>query len=912
MDKSTNLNFYYNAKTQETKWDMPVSWRSRPRTVSTASSINVADWEEVTDPSSLKTYYYNTKTQETSWTNPAERLGGGWVAREDPNSKQMYYYNEKTQETSWTIPKRRLGQKEATKARRHEEGGIASQEEEDGEKVGNTGEEGVGEVGGRGEGEQGRGVVGSKNRKRKQPVDPSSSQEAPTKKKNWDAHLDEVSGKHFYVNRDTGEKTWTPPPITKEASIWRKAEDDQGQTYFYEISSLQTAWTVPPFGQLEQDTIYNPDKDIMLALSQNINMLFGFDKVHGEFTLQARSGVLLYQLLELACPGALDPRAMHTDLDEVLTKICDPAHEIDAETKEEVLQKVLENHRLVIGSIKRMGAQLSSLVVPTNLIGKDLFTSHDPEDLQRAAILEVVWEILKMHLMYNLSIFQCFPLVHLLRVDEKIQELEAEGESQKLVRWMTYHTQAALDQSDLVFTMFDAFGTDHYGFLFSLALTLSHLLAQGLPPSVQTVLETGSSDSALIDATVAYVLQNAATLGCQIYVTSETCVRSNDERLQEACAATLFNLSHGLPEANPLDDDEILEYERLEDDLESVCMHESILLKNWVNSLNIPLRSGVSEGVSQRKLRVWSPNKPHDSTNILFVHNVFVNLSDGVGLVHILARMAQASQSEVQVDWARLQGPFFKEANCEYALELGKALGLDLDSVSSQALAQLGPDAAVCNQAMLDMLTTMMIQFNLVKLNNSSFYRNHAEGHAFPTQTTVLNIANERIRMGAFSKKLRSMEAEKGTRTSVSFNEKPAVVSRGEATSPLPDQNVVRLKRSSLRNSWRKSNTSFEEGEDLISLTDASIKNCCYLLTLLDAVEPGQVKWTSVVPPQRIQMQADGLEKCESNSRYVVSLAIRMGCELFLDWSDIVDIDPSQVLILLASIIGMEGAPLVV
>jgi WW domain len=62
-------------------------------------------WICVSDPSTGKKYYYNSRTKETSWKKPAGFKEPDWIETQDPKSNRRYYYNRKTKETSWKKPK---------------------------------------------------------------------------------------------------------------------------------------------------------------------------------------------------------------------------------------------------------------------------------------------------------------------------------------------------------------------------------------------------------------------------------------------------------------------------------------------------------------------------------------------------------------------------------------------------------------------------------------------------------------------------------------------------------------------------------------------------------------------------------------------------------------------------------------
>jgi hypothetical protein len=85
----------------------------------------------------------------------------------------------------------------------------------------------------------------------------------------------------------------------------------------------------------------------------------------------------------------------------------------------------------------------------------------------------------------------------------------------------------------------------------------------------------------------------------------------------------------------------------------------------------------------------------------------------------------------------------------------------------------------------------------------------------------------------------------------------------------------------------------------IASFRDPVLQSGVVLLQLLHVLDPSAVDLAFVTP---------GLTPAQrqSNAKYALSVADKMGCSLFLVWEDLVDLQPRMVLVLLASLMYMD------
>jgi outer membrane protein assembly factor BamB len=301
-DEKIGHAVWENSQTKKLSWNAPN--RSELSNTGMRTGRRVLKWEQLVDESSGEFYYVNTSSGEISWTRPSEvasewfedqdkkaltdrseRTGRHhfqWQEYVDPETKLTFYYDERTGKTSWTRP--------------HEEGKKWFEEQT-----------------------QRRKSVRKSVVRRKSSLHALTNRTHSTNRrfgKDWVELMDRESGFTYYSNECTGETRWSLPPsiiedkndgeivvsgstITdqglnevqenddvvqeiyawggseyepsescewdqerealvekKQQDIWEQVEDDEGRTYYFNVVTGESRWT------LDEDAVVSQNNDL--------------------------------------------------------------------------------------------------------------------------------------------------------------------------------------------------------------------------------------------------------------------------------------------------------------------------------------------------------------------------------------------------------------------------------------------------------------------------------------------------------------------------------------------------------------------------------------------------------------------------------------------------------------------------
>lgn len=267
-------------------------------------------------------------------------------------------------------------------------------------------------------------------------------------------------------------------------------------------------------------------------------------------------GILFCKLINLAVPDTIDERA------------------INKKENMNVYQKT-ENLNLALNAAKGIGCQIINIGAADLIEGRPIL------------VLGLLWQIIKIQLLSQISLKNYPELVLLLQEGEDMAALMKLPPEDILLRWFNYHLIKA--------------GTDrrvtNFGNDLKDSVCYSYLLNQ--LNSACTL-----ANEADHNARAEHVIDNAKRLGAQVFIKAADIVGAN-KKLNMSFVAQLFNTCPGLV----VTQEQISSYDFASLELDDAGdSREERVFRMWINSLNIPE---------------------------LYINNLFEDLCDGIAILKI-------------------------------------------------------------------------------------------------------------------------------------------------------------------------------------------------------------------------------------------------------------------------------------
>lgn len=308
-----------------------------------------------------------------------------------------------------------------------------------------------------------------------------------------------------------------------------------------------------------------------------------------------------------------------------------------------------ENLNLAINSAKAIGCSV------VNVGASDIQTGTEH------IILGLIWQIVRIGLLANISLANHPELFRLLEPGEDIGDLLKLSPEQILLRWFNYHLKKANHPRTVKNFSGDIKDSECY----------TVLLNQLAPDKCdRKALQTDD-----LTQRANMVLANAEKLECRKFVRANDIVKGNP-KLNLAFVANLFNKHPGL---EPLSEEELAALEEWLFASEGTREARAFCL--WINSLGI---------------------EP-------FVNNLFEDLRDGI----IILKVMDVVQPGI-VDWSKVNtkqplNKFKKVENCNYAVVLGKQMKFSLVGVG-------GSDIVDGNQTLTLALVWQLMRYHVLSI----------------------------------------------------------------------------------------------------------------------------------------------------------------------------------------------------
>ncbi|EFA79541.1 actin binding protein [Heterostelium album PN500] len=486
------------------------------------------------------------------------------------------------------------------------------------------------------------------------------------------------------ITSDLGEKI---PHVELQAQINEVDHDGNGAIEFGEflevikhlkkgkhsafsqhvVTRLATATGTHSFSEEEKvsfaehmNSVLSGDAVADARLPINPNNMDLFEKV--------KDGILLCKLINYAVPDTIDERALNTKTG--MNKY-----------------QMTENGNIVVNSAKAIGCSV------VNIGANDI--NAGTEHL----ILGLVWQILRIGLLSQISLAHHPELFRLLEPGESIEDLLKLPAEQILLRWFNYHLKKAGHSRKVTNFSGDIKDSECY----------TILLNQLAPAQCdKSPLETSDPQER-----AKRLLDQAEKINCRKFVKPNDIVKGNP-KLNLAFVANLFNTIPGL---EPLTEEEKAGLDAFLFNSEGT--REARCFALWINSLGI------------------DP----------FVNNLFQDLRDGLVILRVLDKINPGC-----VDWKKVNEKVpmikFKQVeNCNYAVNIAKDMKFSLVGIG-------GTDIHDGNQTLTLALVWQMMRYNVMSILKSLSNRTGRD----ITDSELVKMANDRVKTSGKNSRMESFQ----------------------------------------------------------------------------------------------------------------------------------------------------------
>lgn len=425
--------------------------------------------------------------------------------------------------------------------------------------------------------------------------------------------------------------------------------------------------------QNKQDTKHSYSEEEKRAFSEHMNLFFSDGKDNYDPDLRyilpinaesqdlftkIKDGNLLCKLINAAVNDTVDERA--------LNKM--PKNP----------WQYMENLNIVVEAARAIGCHV------VNVGSEDLMKGNE------ILILGVIWQIIRMQLIGDISLAHCPFLVRLLEDGEELADLMALTPEQLLLRWFNHHLKEA--GSDRRVRNFGADLKD--GQSYSILLNqLSPELSQQTGVADQVKNFRKDADGEEFEKRAANVISTGRRLGAKAFLRPKDICNGN-QKLNLAFVAQIFNACPGLRAT----EEEVVDMAGLlgaeEDNGDS---REERSFRMWLNSLNLG-----AEFDSDGKM----------TKEPIYVNNLFTDVTDGLIILHALDKVHPGCVQWKRVNMRQPISQFKAIENCNYAVDIAKGLQYSMVNIG-------GLDIKRGNRKLILGLVWQMMRCHLLQILGS-------------------------------------------------------------------------------------------------------------------------------------------------------------------------------------------------
>lgn len=453
---------------------------------------------------------------------------------------------------------------------------------------------------------------------------------------------------------------------------------------FAERESIST----PAVGHVtggEGSSVHTFSVEEKMAFSEHINLCMRDSKLvarhlpldvdTSDLFVKINDGLILCKLINLASMDTIDERALNT------------------KGTLNIYQRT-ENLNLALNAAKSIGCQIVNIGSQDILEGRPIL------------ILGLLWQIIKIQLMSQISLKNHPELVLLLEEGETLSTFMKLAPELILLRWVNYHLAKAGSTKRIHNFSTDVMDSEIYSIL-------THQLDKTKCPLARITDH---------NARASHVIRNAQHLGAETFIRPRD-ITDGNKKLNLSFVATIFNACPGLSlgEAPPM-------IVVPEDDAEDT--REERTFRMWINSLNI---------------------------ENLYINNLFADLEDGEHLLKIIDMIRPGT-----VNWKKVNHEtkmkLKKIENANYAVELCKSslhfpmvnIG-GLDIVDGKKKLILSVIWQLIHMQMLDLLKRLAVSQGITEMSEEVICRwANSKVESSGKSTKMRNFKDSSLKTGVF------------------------------------------------------------------------------------------------------------------------------------------------------------------